>query len=115
MKINLTAADLTKPTRPRSARRLPGERHDFVEMRKPIPPQYLAPDGAITSSRDHEVGRTDPLLARIRELEAEVARLTAERNHLRARLDAVLLEFDPKELTQEELQEWIAAQVISKG
>jgi len=75
MKINLTAADLTKPTRPRTARRLPGERHDFVEMRKTVPPQYLSPDGTITSSRDHEVGRTDPLIARIRELEAEIALL----------------------------------------
>ena len=65
-----------------SSRRLPGERHDFKELRPTheavrnlTPPQTLAPDGSITSSREHEVSKSDPLLLRIKELEAENAAL----------------------------------------
>ena len=67
--------------RPQRSRRLPGERHEFKELRQTsesvrnlTPPQHLE-NGAIVSSRDHEVTRTDPLLLRIKELEAEVTTL----------------------------------------
>jgi hypothetical protein len=78
MKLRLTPAMLRQPSRPE--RRLPGEKHEFKEaapggVRNLTPPQTLGPDGTITSSRPHEVTKTDPLLARIRELEAEIAAL----------------------------------------
>lgn len=58
--------------------RLPGERHTFRELNL-VPPQHLAPDGTITSSREHEVSfGQDPLMLRIRELEAEVATLRTQ-------------------------------------
>jgi hypothetical protein len=65
-----------------SSRRLPSKHHDFKELtprhesvRNLTPPQTLAPDGSITSSRGHEVSKSDPLLLRIKELEAENAAL----------------------------------------
>lgn len=68
---------------PSSSSRLPGERHTFRELNL-VPPQHLAPDGTITSSREHEVSSgSDPLMLRIRELEAEVATLEAELHNLR--------------------------------
>lgn len=63
--------------------RLPGERHTFRELNL-VPPQHLAPDGTITSSREHEVSSgSDPLMLRIRELEAQVQALEAELHNLR--------------------------------
>ena len=82
MTLRLTP-DMLRPRPTKPARRLPGERHEFRELapthesvRNLTPSQHLAPDGSITSSRAHEVTKSDPLLARIKELEAEVARLT---------------------------------------
>ena len=48
------------------------------------PPQFRE-GGAVRSKRDHEVSRgTDPLVARIKELEIEIARLQAEVQRLQA-------------------------------
>lgn len=65
--------------------RLPGEPRPFIPLTQRttdqlnrVPPQFLAPDGTITSSREHEVSNTDPLLQRIRELEAENTSLRAQ-------------------------------------
>jgi hypothetical protein len=77
MKISLTLSDL----RTKKDRKLPGEPRPFVprsSVRNLTPPQQLAPDGSITSPRDHEVSRGDPLLLRIRELEAECEALRAQ-------------------------------------
>ena len=75
MKISLTHADLHPQ---KTAKHLPGETHPFVpkrtNFRNLVPPQQLV-GGTIVSGREHEVGRTDPLMQRIRELEAEVATL----------------------------------------
>lgn len=74
---------LTPKAKP-SPRRLPGERHEFREMRARstardlTPAQHLDEHGNITSSRPVEVSRTDPLRLRIQELEAEVAALQAK-------------------------------------
>lgn len=71
MKISPTLSDLHPSKEPKH---LPGETHPFVQrssIRNLVPPQQLAPDGTVTSSREHEVSRGDPLLLRIRELEAE--------------------------------------------
>ena len=70
---------LRAPSRPE--RRLPGEKREFKElggMRNLTSPQHLAPDGRITSSREHEVIKGDPAMLRIKELEAEVAALKAQ-------------------------------------
>ena len=71
MKISLTHSDLHPQ---KTAKRLPGETHPFVpkksSFRNLVPPQQLV-GGSIVSGRDHEVGHTDPLMQRIRELEAE--------------------------------------------
>lgn len=78
MKISLTLTDLRPAKQPKH---LPGERHQFIprgSVRNLVPPQQLAPDGSITSPRDHEVSRGDPLLLRIRELEAECEALRAQ-------------------------------------
>ena len=77
MKISLTRTDIAgaatrKSTTARKPKRLPGEAHEFRDL---VPAQYLTPDGTIISSREHEVSRSDPLMQRIRELEAEVAEL----------------------------------------
>jgi hypothetical protein len=66
--------------------RLPGERAPFKErtrdsVHNAVPPQHLGPDGNVASSREREVTRTDPLLARIRELEEENKQLRAALNH----------------------------------
>jgi hypothetical protein len=75
MKISLTHSDLHPQ---KTAKHLPGETHPFVpkkgSFRNLVPPQQLV-GGTIVSGREHEVGRTDPLMQRIRELEAEVATL----------------------------------------
>ena len=85
MRISLTLTDL-RPAK--ESKHLPGERRQFIpraSVRNLVPPQQLAPDGTITSPREHEVSRGDPLLLRIRELEKEneelreqISRLTAE-------------------------------------
>jgi len=70
MKISSTLSDL----RPAKERRLPGEPHPFKErsgLRNLVPPQHLEPDGTVVSGRSHEVSKADPLMLRIRELEAE--------------------------------------------
>jgi hypothetical protein len=70
MKISPTLSDLHH----KKDRKLPGETRPFVpkkgSLRNLVPPQQLV-GGAIVSGRDHEVGHSDPLLLRIRELEAE--------------------------------------------
>lgn len=87
MKISLTHSDLHPQ---KTAKRLPGETHPFVpkksSFRNLVPPQQLV-GGSIVSGRDHEVGHTDPLMQRIRELEAEnkqlrwACRLIHQRGH----------------------------------
>jgi hypothetical protein len=81
MTLRLTP-DMLRPRPTKLARRLPGERQQFRELapthesvRNLTPSQHLAPDGSITSSRAHEVTKSDPLLLRIKELEAENAAL----------------------------------------
>jgi hypothetical protein len=72
VKISPTLSDLRHAKQPKQ---LPGEPRPFIprgSVRNLVPPQQLAPDGSITSSRKHEVERSDPLLLRIRELEDEV-------------------------------------------
>lgn len=73
MLLTLDPEILDEP--PRSRSRLPGEPHPFVPR---VPPQHLLADGTIASGRSHEVTKGDPLLQRIRELEAEVVALRAE-------------------------------------
>ena len=75
MKIFLTHTDLHPQ---KTAKHLPGETHPLLpkkgSFRNLVPPQQLV-GSTIVSGREHEVGRTDPLMQRIRELEAEVATL----------------------------------------
>jgi hypothetical protein len=83
MKISLTHSDLHPK---KEAKHLPGETHPFVprsSFRNLVPPQQLV-GGAIVSGREHEVGRTDPLMQRIRELETEVATLRQQEVDARA-------------------------------
>lgn len=86
--IRLTPAMLRAPARPE--RRLKGEKHEFKALtngvRNLTPPQHLAPDGQITSSRQHEVVKGDWAQLRIKELEAEVAALKAQLEAANARL-----------------------------
>jgi hypothetical protein len=83
MKISLTHSDLHPQ---KTAKRLPGEAHPFVpkkgSFRNLVPPQQLV-GGTIVSGREHEVGRTDPLMLRIRELETENKQLRQKTTELR--------------------------------
>ncbi len=71
---------------------LPGEPRSFTPMTKSTasslrnltPAQHLDASGAITSTRKHEVGHTDPLMLRIKELEAENTTLRAQLKNLEA-------------------------------
>ncbi len=84
MKITLTPIDLRPQEKAKSPKRLPGESHPFVPRssnRNLVPPQQLI-GCAIDSGRKHEVGYTDPLMQRIKELEAENKQLHADRSRL---------------------------------
>lgn len=90
MKISLTPTDLQRatPTRATPTKRLPGESHPFVprsSIRNLTPPQHLE-SSTVVSGRKHEVSKADPLMQRIRELEAENTELRAKINNLEAEL-----------------------------
>ena len=51
-------------------------------LRNLTPAQHLDASGTITSTRKHEVGHTDPLMLRIKELEAENTTLRAQLKNL---------------------------------
>jgi len=63
---------------------LPGERHEFKELRTGggardlTPPQHLDERGNVTSARKHEVSHLDPQQAKIKELEARIKELEKE-------------------------------------
>jgi hypothetical protein len=62
-----------KPPPPKPSPRIPGEKREFKNL---VPPQRLAPDGTISSSRKHEVAfGNDPLMDEINRLRGENRRL----------------------------------------
>lgn len=86
MKINPTPQSLRNlfAPKPKKPRRLPGWPRDFIprksrrDFRNLTPIQQLTPEGAVASTRSHEVSSRDPLWDENVKLRNQVAKLQAE-------------------------------------
>jgi hypothetical protein len=76
MKLTLSPEAILRARQKPEKHKLKGEPRPFtpLNIRNLTPAQHFD-NGAVVSTRKQEVTKTDPLLLRIRELEAEVTRL----------------------------------------